>query len=167
MMSSFSIKTACALALLMFSVACLAADGRPNVVVIITDDQNAYGFYDGYPGTQVPAMDRLKESAVTFERAYTAAPVCGPSRAAFFSGLYPHSTGAYKNGGDPWRKTLAAATPLSGPVNCSMPSWPMGVKMPCGTTMYFMVVLARSRGKKTSFGKRERTSTAAPASSGG
>ena len=83
------------------------ADGRPNVVVIITDDQNGYGFYDGYPGTQVPAMDRLKESAVTFQHAYTAAPVCGPSRAAFFSGLYPHTTGAYRNGADPWRKTLA------------------------------------------------------------
>lgn len=88
---------------ILFTGAVLA-DGRPNVVVIITDDQNGYGFYDGYPGTQVPAMDRLKKSAVTFEHAYAAAPVCGPSRAAFFSGLYPHSTGAYRNGADPWRK---------------------------------------------------------------
>lgn len=90
----------------MMALSVFAGD-RPNVVVIITDDQNGYGFYDGYPGTQVPAMDNFRKTAVTFEHAYTAAPVCGPSRAAFFSGLYPHTTGSYKNGSDPWKKTLA------------------------------------------------------------
>ncbi len=103
----FSHVAFCVLVIFSMLSSTLHADDRPNVIVIITDDQNGYGFYGGYPGTRVPAMDRLKESAVTFQHAYTAAPVCGPSRAAFFSGLYPHTSGAYKNGADPWRKTLA------------------------------------------------------------
>ncbi len=83
----------------------IAKDTRPNVVIIITDDQNDYGFYDVYPGTEIPAIDEFRKTAVTFKHAYTASPVCGPSRAAFFSGLYPHTTGAYRNGSDPWRKS--------------------------------------------------------------
>lgn len=94
------------LLLVAFGQAALA-DARPNVVVIIASDLNGYGFHGGYPGAQVPAMERLKASSVTFEHAYAAAPASGPSRAALFSGLYPHSTGAYREGSNPWRKTLA------------------------------------------------------------
>lgn len=86
------------------------ADNRPNVVIIITDDQNDYGFFKAYPGTKVPHLDDFKNTSITFRHAYTASPVCGPSRAAFFSGLYPHTTGAYLNGADPWRQGMLAHT---------------------------------------------------------
>ncbi len=77
---------------------------RMNVLMIITDDMNDYGFYKGYPGIQMPYLDAFRESALTFRHGYCASPVCGPSRAAVFSGLYPHTTGAYLNGSDPWRE---------------------------------------------------------------
>ncbi|MEM1071062.1 MAG: sulfatase-like hydrolase/transferase, partial [Planctomycetota bacterium] len=81
------------------------ADERPNVLLIITDDQNDY--YSNVSGVEVktPSMDRLQEQAIHFPRAYCASPVCGPSRAALFSGLYPHHTGVYLNGADPWQKS--------------------------------------------------------------
>lgn len=77
---------------------------RPNVVLLIADDMNGYGFLDSYPGVKMPHLRNFKKSAITFERAYCASPACVPSRAAMFSGLYPHTTGAYRNGSDPWTK---------------------------------------------------------------
>jgi arylsulfatase A-like enzyme len=76
----------------------------PNVLFLIADDLNDYGFYDTLPGVKMPHLDKFKETAVTFTRAYCAAPACVPSRAAVFSGLAPHTTGAYRNGSDPWNK---------------------------------------------------------------
>lgn len=44
-----------------------------------------------------PALDRLATEGVSFTRAYCQYPVCGPSRAAFMSGLYPESNGVTDN----------------------------------------------------------------------
>ncbi|MEZ5400605.1 MAG: sulfatase [Bryobacteraceae bacterium] len=90
----------------LLSAPLLAAEQRrpPNVLMLIADDMNDYGFFGAYPGVRIPNLDRFKRSACTFERAYCASPACVPSRAAVFSGLYPHTTGAYRNGCDPWTK---------------------------------------------------------------
>ncbi|MCG8700118.1 MAG: sulfatase-like hydrolase/transferase, partial [Bacteroidales bacterium] len=74
-----------------------------NVLFLIVDDMNDYGFYNNYEPAKTPYLDSFKESALTFRQAYCASPVCTPSRAATFSGLYPHASGAYFNGCDPWR----------------------------------------------------------------
>lgn len=91
-----------------------AEQARPNVLLIITDDQNDYALEASGMPVKTPALDRLRQEAITFSKAYCASPVCGPSRAALFSGLYPHHTGAYLNGADPWRKStqLKAAETL-------------------------------------------------------
>ncbi|MDN5210763.1 sulfatase [Fulvivirgaceae bacterium BMA12] len=78
---------------------------RYNVLFLIVDDMNDYGFYHGFPKVKMPYLDAFKKTAITFERAYCASPVCTPSRAATFSGLYPHNTGAYFNGSDPWNQS--------------------------------------------------------------
>ena len=83
------------------------ADEPPNVLLIIADDLNGYGFFDGYPGTLTPALDALKASSVVFEHAYAAAPLGEASRAAFFSGIYPHRSGAYRNGADSWGEAFS------------------------------------------------------------
>ena len=44
-----------------------------------------------------PNLTKLAESGVNFQRAYTAAPVCSPSRTAFFSGVAPWKSGHYHN----------------------------------------------------------------------
>ena len=77
---------------------------RPNILMIIADDMNDYGFYETYPDIQMPYLRQFMRTAVTFDKAYCAAPACIPSRAAVFSGLYPHNTGVYLNDCDPWRK---------------------------------------------------------------
>lgn len=91
-------------ALLVFcvaiSVAASAADNvdRPNVVLIISDymgyhDTEPYGATD----VRTPSILRLASEGVTMTDFYAAAPVCGPSRAALFTGQYPARIGFEQN----------------------------------------------------------------------
>lgn len=82
----------------------LWAAAQPNVLLIIADDMNGYGFHHEYPGVKTPHLDKFRASAVTFELGYCNAPACVPSRASVFSGRYPYKTGAYLNGSGPWKK---------------------------------------------------------------
>lgn len=87
-----------------FPVFLKAQRKRPNIVMLIADGMNDYGFYGTYAGVHMPKLQKFKQTAVAFERAYCASPACVPSRAAVFSGQCPHKTGCYLNGSDPWRK---------------------------------------------------------------
>ncbi|MHC4173200.1 MAG: sulfatase [Planctomycetota bacterium] len=78
---------------------------RPNVLIVIADDMNDYGFYRTLGEVKMPYLEKFKATAMTFDKAYCASPACVPSRAAVFSGLYPHTTGSYLNGSNPWRKS--------------------------------------------------------------
>jgi uncharacterized sulfatase len=71
---------------------------RPNFVLIMTDTQatNVIGAY-GHPELATPHIDRLAQNGVKFERAYTTCPLCTPARAGMFTGIYPHTTGAWTN----------------------------------------------------------------------
>ncbi|MCU0522688.1 MAG: sulfatase-like hydrolase/transferase, partial [Anaerolineae bacterium] len=71
---------------------------RPNFVLIMTDTQatNVVGAY-GHPGLGTPNIDRLAETGVKFGRAYTTCPLCTPARAGLFTGIYPHTSGAWTN----------------------------------------------------------------------
>ena len=66
-------------------------DERPNIVMIVTDDQG-YADYSAFahhaPDVDTPHMDRIAEDGVLFTQAYTTAPVCSPSRAALNTGRY-------------------------------------------------------------------------------
>lgn len=76
------------------------ANAKPNVLFLVADDMNSWPLGDPmrYKGKVVaPNIDRLAKSGVNFTRAYTAAPVCSPSRTALFSGVSPWKTGHYHN----------------------------------------------------------------------
>lgn len=65
-----------------------------NVLFIISDDLTAtalscYGSED----CQTPHIDRIAAQGTRFTRAYCQGTFCGPSRASFLSGYYPHATG--------------------------------------------------------------------------
>ncbi len=69
-----------------------------NFVIIMTDTQNVsmVGAY-GNPAIDTPNLDRLAETGVRFDRAYTTCPLCTPARGGMFSGLYPQVNGAWTN----------------------------------------------------------------------
>lgn len=64
---------------------------RPNVVMIISDDQawSDYGFM-GHPHIQTPNLDRLARESLTFRRGYVPSSLCCPSLASLITGRYPH-----------------------------------------------------------------------------
>jgi arylsulfatase A-like enzyme len=70
------------------------AQARPNVVLVLTDDQR-WDTLNVMPTVQSQLVDR----GVTFENAFVVNPVCCPSRASTLTGRYSHSTGVYNNGG--------------------------------------------------------------------
>ena len=75
-----------------------AAENRPNVLFIVSDDLNCLLGCYGDALAKTPNIDRLAARGVRFERAYCAFPLCGPSRNSFLTGLYPNSTGIHENG---------------------------------------------------------------------
>jgi choline-sulfatase len=88
----------------------------PNVLLLILDDLNTFllGDTNRYTGKVIaPNIRRLAESGVVFNRAYTAAPVCSPSRTAMLSGVRPWQSGVYDNGVDiDASAALKTATPM-------------------------------------------------------
>jgi arylsulfatase A-like enzyme len=63
---------------------------RPNIVFILADDM---GWGDlscyGRPDYQTPNLDKLAREGIKFTNAYSAAPVCTPTRVGFMTGRYP------------------------------------------------------------------------------
>ncbi|MDP6542420.1 MAG: sulfatase-like hydrolase/transferase [Phycisphaerae bacterium] len=73
---------------------------KPNVIVILTDDQgsvdmNCYGAKD----LITPNMDALAKRGVRFGQFYAGAPVCSPSRASLLTGRYPQRAQLANNAG--------------------------------------------------------------------
>jgi arylsulfatase A-like enzyme len=65
-------------------------NSRPNIIYIMADD---LGYADlscyGRKDYQTPNLDKLCSQGIKFMNAYAAAPVCTPTRVAFFTGRYP------------------------------------------------------------------------------
>jgi len=71
---------------------------RPDVIILLTDQQRADAFgAAGAEDVRTPTMDRLAREGVLFTRAFAATPQCSPSRAALLTGRYPHRTGVMGN----------------------------------------------------------------------
>ncbi len=67
---------------------------RPNIVLIVAEDLSLrIGAY-GDPVARTPRIDGLARAGVRFTNAFTAAPVCAPSRAALITGVYAQAIGA-------------------------------------------------------------------------
>ena len=70
------------------------AAAPPNVLFIISDDLTATALSCyGNSVCKTPNIDRLAARGTRFTRAFCNATYCGPSRASFMSGYYPHATG--------------------------------------------------------------------------
>jgi arylsulfatase A-like enzyme len=87
---------------LLVTVVLLAGDAnaaeqsaQPNIVFILADDlgwadTTLYGHTQYY---KTPHVERLARRGMTFTRAYSASPLCSPTRASILTGLSPARTG--------------------------------------------------------------------------
>jgi len=68
-------------------------DQRPNVILLMSDDQQHTAV--GYAGSFVktPVMDEMAKTGLRFNRFYSPAASCSPSRASFLTGRTPNRTG--------------------------------------------------------------------------
>ena len=83
--------------LLLTTAEVRAEEKRMNVLFLVSDDLNSWLLGDTarYAGKVVaPNLTKLAEGGVNFRRAYTASPVCSPSRTAFMSGVAPWKSGS-------------------------------------------------------------------------
>jgi arylsulfatase A-like enzyme len=79
---------------------------KPNILFIICDDLNdSVEGMGGHPQALTPSIDRLTSEGVRFQNAHCAAPLCGPSRASLWTGIYPHKSGilGYDQSNYTWR----------------------------------------------------------------
>uniref|UniRef100_A0A4W5RV67 N-acetylglucosamine-6-sulfatase n=1 Tax=Hucho hucho TaxID=62062 RepID=A0A4W5RV67_9TELE len=103
-----SVRAALFLALFTCTLRCSECEKPSNIVLILADDQ------DVYLGGMTP-MKKTKaligDAGATFSNAFTATPLCCPSRSSILTGQYPHNHAVRNNS-------------LDG--NCSSPLWQKG-----------------------------------------
>lgn len=95
-------KTLFALALVITLAACVlnktdsASKQKPNIILIMADD---LGWGDvGFNGNQIiktPNLDKMAQEGLQFDRFYSAAPVCSPTRGSCLTGKHPFRYGIY------------------------------------------------------------------------
>ena len=74
----------------------MSASKRPNIVFVSAEQQRGDTLHCcGAEWMQTPNLDRFAAQGVVFENAFSCAATCVSSRAAFYTGLYPHNTGIY------------------------------------------------------------------------
>jgi N-acetylglucosamine-6-sulfatase len=72
--------------------AAAAPEGRPNIIVLLTDDQESSSLR-----VMKTVNKELKRKGVTFKRFYTNFPLCCPSRTTMMTGEYAHNHGVLSN----------------------------------------------------------------------
>jgi len=66
---------------------------RPNILLITWHDLGDWLRCYGHDDVESPCLDRLAEEGTLFERYFSTAPQCSPSRASLVTGRMPHWTG--------------------------------------------------------------------------
>ena len=86
------------LAVAICSIGAASAQGRPNVLFIMSDDhaEQAISAY-GSELIETPNIDRLAREGMLFRNAFVTNSICGPSRAVLLSGKYSHLNGLRDN----------------------------------------------------------------------
>ena len=106
------------------------ADAPPNIILIMADD---LGYGDvGFTGNEkikTPSIDQLAAEGVVFDRFYTSASICSPSRAAALTGRHHYRTGvlaAHTAGLRSGEVTIAEALKENGYATGFFGKWHMG-----------------------------------------
>lgn len=115
---------------------------RPNIIYIMTDDMG-YGDLScyGQKKFQTPNLDKLASQGVKFLNAYSAGPLCTPTRVGFITGRYPARipvglieplTASNKDtasGLTPDNPSIATLMKASGYKTALIGKWHLGIKL--------------------------------------
>ncbi|MDP7289975.1 MAG: sulfatase-like hydrolase/transferase, partial [Phycisphaerae bacterium] len=111
-----------------------ATQPRPNVILCMTDDQG-WGDtgYNGHPHLKTPNLDKIASQGVRFDRFYSAAPVCSPTRGSCVTGRHPSRYGinfAMDGHMKPKELTLYEALKTKGYATGHFGKWHIGTLTP-------------------------------------
>ena len=122
-------KTLLLLLLACFLAGPVLAETRPNIILVMADDQG-YGDtgFTGHPTLETPHMDAMARDSVVFNRFYASAPVCSPTRASVMTGRHPIRVNVLNHGHylRPHETTIAEALKSAGYVTGHFGKWHIG-----------------------------------------
>jgi arylsulfatase A len=123
------------MSLALASLPSRAAKGKPNFIIIFTDDQG-YGDLGCFGSTKIktPNIDRMAKEGRRFTSFMVASPVCTPSRAALLTGCYPKRVGMHQHvlfpsstkGLNPTEHTIADHLKGQGYATAAFGKWHLG-----------------------------------------
>ncbi len=92
----------------------LAADKRPNIILIVADDLG-YGELGCQGGKDIPTpnIDSISKHGIRFTNGYVSCPVCSPTRAGLNTGRYQQRFGHELNPGPPGQAQDNFGLPLT------------------------------------------------------
>jgi arylsulfatase A-like enzyme len=149
------------------TVACLiavltvarAADNRPNIIFIMSDDHAAHAISAyGSRVNQTPNIDRLAREGMLLRNVFVTNSICTPSRAAILTGQYSHLNGVpVFNRFDSSRTTVAKLLQKGGYYTGMIGKWHLGSdpagfdhwEILPGQGAYFNPILYTATGEKT------------------
>ena len=132
-MKKFGLRVVILLGVLLLAVSTAVAAQKPNIVVLMTDNQG-YGDLGIYGGLRAPTprIDQLANEGVMFKD-FQVEPNCTPSRAAFLTGRMPIRSGTdglvmpgQPGGLDPMEVTLAEVLKGAGYGTAYYGKWHLG-----------------------------------------
>lgn len=88
----------------------LAAEAKPNIIWIVSDDCGYNEFSFNGSKTPTPRIDSIATGGVTMTNGYVTAPVCSPTRAGLLTGRYQQRFGYYAN--PPLKNVAIEGVPL-------------------------------------------------------
>ena len=87
------------LAVCLCSQTLSGAQKRPNVILVMADDQGwGQVGYKNHPQLKTPNLDAMARAGIRFDRFYAAGPVCSPTRASVLTGRTHNRTGVPSHG---------------------------------------------------------------------
>ncbi len=118
-------------AVFLLAPAASAADApkKPNVVLVMADDQGWGDMaYNGHPHLKTPNFDAMAKEAIRFDLFHAAAPVCSPTRASVMTGRTPNRMATFKWGHPirPQETTLAQVLKAAGYRTGHFGKWHLG-----------------------------------------
>ncbi|QDT09910.1 sulfatase [Stieleria marina] len=103
------------LALSFVPVWAVVGQERPNIVLVMADDQGwgQTGYYN-HPVLKTPHLDAMASSGIRFDRFYAGAPVCSPTRGCVLTGRANDRIGVLSHGYALRRQEITIASLLAG-----------------------------------------------------